>query len=278
MEPDLSPRAPESSLDSEYQDAVESLPVLRVTEQGRIFRDEPVVREFPLTIYLNGEELVTLLCTPIKLDYLAAGFLNSEGLVRDHEAIKRLVVDEKKGTVWVETKDPPSLGTDMVFKRLIPSGCGRGAVFYHPSDAASIPKVESVLKVSAPEILSLAQRFQHQSLLYRTTGGVHSAALCSAKDIIAFSEDIARHNAMDRVFGQCLLEGIATDDRIIVTSGRISSEILLKAARRSIPIVVSKSAPTALAIRIANQVGITVVGYVRGKRMNVYTNEWRLLP
>ena len=105
---------------------------------------------------------------------------------------------------------------------------------------------------------------------------MHSAALCDTTNIIVFSEDIGRHNAIDKIFGECLLNDITTDDHIIITSGRISSEILLKVAKRNVPLIVSKSAPTDLGVRLADELGVTLVGFVRGKRMNVYTHAGRI--
>jgi len=106
---------------------------------------------------------------------------------------------------------------------------------------------------------------------------VHAAALCSTKGILAFSEDIGRHNAIDKVFGECLLTDILMDDCMIITSGRVPSEILLKVARGKIPIIISMAAPTSLGVRLADDFGITLIGFVRGKRMNVYTNRWRVV-
>ena len=137
--------------------------------------------------------------------------------------------------------------------------------------------MESLFQVSVGEILALTRDFQHRSETYRATGGVHSAAMCDTKNVLVFSEDIGRHNAMDKVFGECLLKDITTDDRLVITSGRISSEILLKVARRNIPVLISKSAPTNLGVKMANELGITLVGFVRGKRANVYTNTWRII-
>jgi len=113
--------------------------------------------------------------------------------------------------------------------------------------------------------------------VFKATGGVHSAALCHTKGIFVFSEDIGRHNAIDKIFGECVLRDIPTDDHMIITSGRISSEILLKVARRNIPILISKSAPTNLGVRLADELGISLIGFVRGKKMNIYTNRWRLV-
>jgi len=254
---------------------IEKVPVLRLTEEERASLEDIVAREFPLTIILNDRELVTLLCTPRDLKYLAVGFLASEGLLTGKEDIKKLLIDETRGVARVETVEDKA-SAEEVFKRFISSGCGRGASFYSATDVQNQARIESSLKVSIRDILALVTEFQHHSEVYRATGGVHSAALCDTKRLIIFSEDIGRHNAIDKIFGQCLLEDIPTDDHIVITSGRISSEILLKVARRNVPIIVSKSAPTNLGVRLANDLGMTLLGFVRGKRMNAYANDWRI--
>jgi len=255
---------------------VEKVPVLRFTEAGKSSADDVVVREFPLTIVLNNQELVTLLCSPKNLDYLAVGFLSSEGLLKGKDDIKKITVDDRRGVVRVETEEENKQAGELLFKRLITSGCGRGASFYSAADVGGQVKVESQARISTLEVLELAKEFQHHSEIYRATHGVHSAALCDTKNILVFSDDIGRHNAIDKIFGECILKDIPTDDRIIVTSGRISSEILLKAAKRNIPLLISKSAPTDLGVRLANDLGVTLIGFVRGKRMNVYSNDWRV--
>jgi FdhD protein len=258
------------------ENETEKFPVLRLTERGRSNIEDVVAREFPLTIVLDNQELVTLLCSPTNLKYLAAGFLLSEGLLKGKDEIKKIIVDDRRGVVRVETETDRKLDRDVVFKRLITSGCGRGASFYSAADAQSQTKVESQIEISILEVLTLVSEFQHRSQVYRATGGVHSAALCDTKRILVFNEDIGRHNAIDKVLGECILNDIATDDHIIVTSGRISSEILLKVAKRNIPMIISKSAPTNLGVSLANDLGVTLIGFVRGKRMNVYAHEWRI--
>lgn len=255
---------------------VEKIPILRLTEGGGRNIEDMVAREFPLTIILNNQELVTLLCSPTDLRYLAIGFLSSEGLLKSRGEIKKIIVDERRGVVRVETEEGGELVGDVLFKRLITSGCGRGVSFYSANDTMG-QKIESQVEMSAHDVFTLVGDFQYRSQVYRATGGVHSAALCDTKSILVFSEDIGRHNAIDKIFGECVLKDIPTDDRIIITSGRISSEILLKVAKKNIPIIISKSAPTDLGVKLANDLGVTLLGFVRGKRINAYTNNWRIV-
>jgi len=255
---------------------VEKIPILRFTEEGGRNIEDVVAREFPLIIILNDQELVTLLCSPTDLRYLAVGFLSSEGLLESKDEIKKILVDDERGVVRLETTGDKGFTQDVLFKRVISSGCGRGASFYSTADITN-QKVESQMEMSAHNVFTLVSDFQHRSQIYRMTGGVHSAALCDTENILVFSEDIGRHNAIDKIFGECILKDISTDGRIIITSGRISSEILLKVAKRNIPIIISISAPTDLGVKLANDLGITLLGFVRGKRINAYTNDWRIV-
>lgn len=255
---------------------IEKINILRLTEEGRESIEDIVVREFPFTIILNNEELVTMLCSPANLDHLAAGFLFSEGLLENKDEIKNVLVDETRGIVRVNTKDDKDFNNEFLFKRMITSGCGRGASFYHVTDAENREQIKSDTKISTGHVLMLMKEFQQKSEVFRETGGVHSAALCDTNNILVFMEDIGRHNAIDKIFGKCMMEDIPTEGRIVVTSGRVSSEILLKVSRRNIPIIISKSAPTNLGVRLANELGMTLLGFARGKRVNAYTNDWRI--
>ena len=253
----------------------EKFSVLRFTGEDRNSFEEVVITEFPVTIILNDEELVTLLCSPKNLRYMAIGFLSSEGFLSSKDEIKRITVDHQRGVVRVQTVEDKRLGQDVLFKRLITSGCGRGAAFYSTSDTAS-QRVESQMKISANDVFALVNEFQHASKVYLATHGVHSAALCDSKGILVFGEDVGRHNAIDKIFGRCLLEDIPTKERLVITSGRVSSEIIHKVARRSVPIIASISVPTNLGIKAADSLDVTLIGLVRPKRMSVYTNAWRI--
>lgn len=259
----------------EIHGSIEKFPVRRIDAEGESNTEEAVARELPVTILLNDEELVTMLCYPVDLKAMAVGFLASEGLLKDKDDIRLVTVDDKRGIVRVITKSPGEVDPDLIFKRVISSGCGRGASFYSAADASSL-KVESGVTIASADIFSLVNEFQHGSRLYLTTHAIHSAALCQGKEMLVFAEDIGRHNAIDKVFGKCLLEGIPTEDRTVITSGRITSEILHKIAKRSIPILISISAPTNLGVRIADSLGITLVASVRGKKMSIYTHPQRV--
>jgi FdhD protein len=255
---------------------VAKLPIWQISEgKGRSLEDA-VARELPLTIILNDLELVTLLCTPGNLNYLAVGFLFAEGLINSKDEIRKITVDDQRGVVRVATGERKEPARELLFKRLITSACGRGAAFYSAADAQHPAKVESRTEITSEEVFALVKEFNERSEIYKATGGVHSAALGDNKRILVFSDDLGRHNAIDRVFGECILHGIPTEGRLVITSGRTPSEMVLKVAKGNIPILISISVPTDLSIRLATDLGVTIIGMVRGERMNVYTGGWRV--
>lgn len=260
----------------DLDDKVELRQVLRISGERKGYVEDGIIRESPLTIYVNNKEILTMLCTPSDQDLMAVGFLWAEGMIQEKDDIVKIVVSKEKGMVWVELKQVKSHLEEMMYKRLVTSGCAKGATFYSPLDAALAMPVQSDLKVLPQEIFSLTLKLQKESKLFQMTGGVHGAALCDRERFLYFSEDIGRHNAVDKVFGYCFLNGIDTRDKILVSSGRLSSEIVLKASKREVPIVVSQAAPTDLSVRLSEKLGITLIGFVRGKRMNIYTHENRI--
>jgi FdhD protein len=237
---------------------------------------DTVVIEYPLTIFLNGEELVTLLCSPKALDFLVYGFLVSEGIIQDKKEIADIKVDEEKGIVDILTAQQKDMSSYFSGKRMMTTGCGGGTAFYNIHDVVNCLPAVGGFKVEAQKILSLMREFSTASEVFQNTGGVHSAALSDGNKILVFHEDVGRHNALDKVLGEAFMKDIPFKDKIILTSGRISSEMLTKAAKRGISIVVSRSAPMDLALEIGKEMNITVVGFVRGNRMNVYTGSSRI--
>ena len=236
-----------------------------------------VTVEAPVTIYLNGNELVTLLCTPEKLDQLALGFLRSEGMLSKTDDVESIRVREKEGLVEVDLKKETGLAEKLYGKRTLTSGCGKGTVFFNALDSLRSSPLTGELKIGAAKVGELMDALQQRAELFKTTGGVHSAALADQDKILFFCEDIGRHNAIDKIIGQCLQAGIPTNDKIVISSGRLSSEILLKAAKLKIQLLISRAAPTSLSIELAESLNITLAGFVRGKRINLYTHQWRIV-
>lgn len=236
-----------------------------------------VVREAPVTLFVNDQELATLVCTPDALEDLAAGFLYGEGILAGPGDLKGITVNNENGLVWVETTSPAP-AAESFLKRYITTCCGKGrASFYFVNDARGIDPVPADgLRISPDEITALAASLEEEAGLFRSTGGAHGAALCRPDGIIAFYEDIGRHNAVDKIVGHCFLKGIPLSDKALALSGRVSSEILIKAARAGIPVIISRSAPTDLALKLAGELGVTVAGFVRGDRFNLYTHPERV--
>ena len=259
------------------EDETGKLTVLEVRQGKRKVKLDIAVEEVPLTIFLDGRELVTLLSSPKDLNYLAVGFLYSEGLVENREEIKSLIFEKDRSIIRVKTKKKKRPHSTRKVKKLISSGCGVAAnISSSLFEIGEYKRLDSKLTISSDGIIELMRKLQHRSRLYRSTGGVHSAALASREDILIFSEDIGRHNAVDKVLGQCILDSIPLGDKIILTSGRLSSEIVLKVARANIPIVISRSASTMLGAKLASHLGVTLIGFARGRRMNIYTHEERV--
>lgn len=238
--------------------------------------EDTVTRETPFTIYLNDRELVTLLSTAEYLDELAVGFLKSEGFLKAKEEIKSISVNLKEGTARISA--PKAVIAEHTFlKRYITTGCGKGTSFYHLSDAVC-PPVEQGFKIKSDNIFELMLQAQRRSELFKITGGVHSSAICTTNEILYFREDIGRHNTVDKLIGRCFLDGVDTTDKILLTTGRISSEILIKVAKMGVPLIASRSAPTDLAVKHSEELGVTIAAFVRNQRMNIYSYPERVIP
>ena len=253
------------------------------TRAARLWRDGvlsaieiAVVREIPVTLRLNGREIITLLASDDALDYLAAGFLKAEGFVSRREDILAITVDPSGETVDVEASGVDPLAEKLFERRTVTSGCGKGTTFTHAIDALQALSAPAGPRLSAARIRRLMHALLSGSPLYREAGGVHSAALSTVEEIVIFRDDIGRHNAVDKIHGECFLRGIPVGDKLLLTTGRISSEILVKAAKLGVAILVSRSSPTDLALELATRTGITVVGQVRGGSLTIYAGEERV--
>ncbi len=266
---------------------------------GRRQTSGGVVMEEPLEIRLDGHAVAVLMRTPGMEKELAAGFLLSEGWLassKDLVLVRHcggfLPADSTESPVEDPTEDvltgsrnvveatssAPGAATrrsaldDVV--QLIRSGCGRtsGGVL-----AENLPHLDSPVRVSSQTLPHLVAQLTRRQEVYRAAGGIHAAGVFDAGgELLAVGEDVGRHNAMDKALGHCLLRGIPLGDKVVVTTGRASYDMVAKGARLSVPILASLSSPTSLAVELAEAVGCTLLGYLRGRSIRIYTHPWRI--
>src|SRR5215831_6278653 len=223
-----------------------------------------VVREQPLTIHVNGEKFLTLLCSPMMLEALVVGYLWMEKVIGGMDEIAQIAVSAVDGRADVTLTHPVTLPTE----RILTSGCGGGITFR--IDHRLFPRLQSALRVRPAQLGSRMKDLYGAAVHYRRSRGIHGAGLTDGERLLLVAEDVGRHNAVDKIKGEALLRDITTDERILLSTGRISSEMLLKAARMGTPIVASRTSPTEMAVALAEQLNVTVCGYVRADSLNVY--------
>lgn len=235
--------------------------------------EDVVIQEIPFTLYINNKEFVTLTTIPQYLRELTVGFLFTEGFIERLNDIKFLSINSKEFTARLSI---PSLSRFPENKRLVTSGCGSSMSFYREWDLKRIKVFTDNFKIPSTKVITLMKEFQKMADLFVSTGGVHGAAISDLSGIKYYCEDIGRHNAVDKVIGMMMLNGRNFFPKILLVTGRVSSEILKKAIASGIPVIISRSAPTLLSIRGAEKVNLTLLGFVRGERFNVYSGNERI--
>lgn len=239
-------------------------------QQGKIEEvEDDIIQESPLKIFVNGQEIATLMCTPQEQKALVVGFLAAEGLISSIDEISSINFSQNQTIVQVELKKAFKR-EEYLIRGAITSGSSGNISFNYLQSEEQWPKVDSSLQINIGKVLSLITSMEKASQLFYRTGGTHSVALATSEELLFQVEDIGRHNATDKVMGKALLEGIPFEDKILLVSGRVSSEMVLKTMRRNIPILVSRAAPTSLALEIAQRNGLAVLGFARGKKVNIY--------
>ncbi len=239
-------------------------------------RTENVAAEVPFTILANEKEIATLLCSPIWLKEFCFGFLRTSGFIKSIQDITSFSLDTERWVASCEIADLPDLS--LTHKRLYTSGCGKGVMYTSVNEIAYRKPIENEMRIKSSTIVSLARWLQKCSELYKTTGGIHTAALSLDGEMPdTVIDDIGRHNAVDKVIGKALLEGVDLSKSIIISSGRASSEILHKVRSCETPINISRGAPTHQTVLRARDMGITVIGFARGGNFTVYSHEERVI-
>lgn len=245
--------------------------IVRVVKGHCEQAERRVVTEYPLRLRVNGRDLVTLVCSPHQLNFLLAGFFRLQGFIDNLDDILSLGVCSDFGLAEIRLRG-------QLPERLEPtltSGCGTGTVYSLPKSLLNT-SVQCQCTYNSKELLRLMSDLQGLAEQYRSHGGIHSAALGSADGLLLYAEDLGRHNTLDRIAGEALFKDIHTQDKMLVTSGRVSSEMIAKAARLGIGLIASRTSPTDKAIDLSDQAGITLIGYLRGNNMEIYSHPQQL--
>ncbi len=233
--------------------------------------ESEVIEEGFVSIFVNGEELATVMCSPREQDRLALGFLCNEGIIQSLADVRAVHLCPSGACVdvWLTRSDyvRPS-------RLILTSGCGGGVTFDDLS--TTVEPLISDLTLSPGRLSELMIEMQQRATLYARSRGVHTSALADREKIVVIAEDVGRHNTVDKIRGACLIEKIDPRDKILLCTGRISSEMINKAARMGCPIVASRTSPTSLSVQLAQQWNMTLAGYVRRDSMKVYAHAERL--
>lgn len=233
--------------------------------------------EYPVTLYVNGQSLATYQLTNQDLEDWAIGYLFSEAVISSPNDLKSMRVDQSRNRILVETANAFDIEKFREKQLNFSAGCGRGITFFSMSDVRNFKKVKTHRTVTLSYLLKKRHEFAINSTLYLETGGMHGACIVDREGKIFIREDIGRHNAVDKIIGFAVRQNMNPEDLILLTTGRISYEMLSKAARFGFGIVGSRTAATKQAIQLANYLNVEVIGYIRGKMINVYTSCGRVL-
>ncbi len=255
---------------------MESKKIATISFHSGHWEDEPtgIISELQVTLTVNNEPWLTFMCTPIDLDALAVGFLFNEEIIETLEDIAsvRTCTNNDNVDVWLNK------AINKPDKWIRTSGCSGGTT--------SIDQKRKLLDgafsrngfvITPDKITRMMSQLMRSQDLYRKSGGVHTSALSDGEAILLVAEDIGRHNTLDKLAGRCLLEQVKSSDRIILTTGRISSEMIQKAGRMGTAMVISRTSPTSLSVMMAEAQGITLIGYARGDHFTIYSHAERVL-
>jgi FdhD protein len=243
------------------------LPCIRVDGESSRQDLHEVIEEVPMALFINGRHAMTAMMSPLMLEEFVTGYLYTEQIIKNIDEIESIRIERNRMSVITK-----NLFKVLGPKKTILSGCGGSTSFI---DTEKLPKIQSGYSISTASILTSVKAVLNSDL-HITTGGIHIVALLDGDKILAVSEDIGRHNALDRVIGYGLRNKIDLSRTWVVVSGRISSEMVRKCLIANIPIIVSRGATTTLAVETAEKTGLTVVGFARGGKMVIYTNAHRI--
>jgi FdhD protein len=227
-----------------------------------------IVVETPVTLTVNGDAWLSFMCTPLQLEALALGFLFNEGLIQCMDEVANVSICEHGDNidVWLHH----NVVQPVSWRRT--SGCTGGITAVGIEVGSSTTISNKCFFLTPENIYHLIGLLFESQEMYKETGGIHTSALSDGEKILAVSEDIGRHNTLDKIAGLCLISDIWPKPRIVLTTGRISSEMLQKTARIGAPVIISRTSPSSLSVQMADQMGIMLIGYARSNQFNIYTH------
>ena len=243
-------------------------------ENGREMRIR-VVEERPLTIFLNGQEIVTVMTIRDHPEYLALGYLLNQRMLLPDDIVTAIDYDEDIETIVVRTKRKTDYEKKLR-KKTLTSGCAQGTMFGDLMDhiaGVQLPR-DAVLKTSW--LYTLSRKINTQPSLYLTAGAIHGCVLCEADQPLIYMEDVGRHNAIDKIAGYMFQNSVSLDGKMFYTTGRLTSEMVLKTVQMDIPVLISRSGFTAWGVELARQTGLTLIGRAKGKRFIALAGEDRI--
>ncbi|NMD72333.1 formate dehydrogenase accessory sulfurtransferase FdhD [Bacillus sp. DNRA2] len=233
--------------------------------------------EYPITLTVNGYEIAVFQLTSFDLIDWAYGYLFSEGLIDKVEDVEDVTVNEEMGTIYVTLNEAFDSEVFFTKKKHYTAGCGRGVTFFSMTDVKSFDKVNSHQSYQLSYLLKKRSQFAQESPMYLVSGGMHGACIVNEDGSIVVREDIGRHNAVDKIIGHALRNRLDPKKLILLTTGRVSYEMLSKAAKFGFAVIGSRTAATKQAVQLAKYLNIEVVGYLRGKMAIAYTSFGRVI-
>ena len=247
-----------------------------LNERGEILPTS-IAGEHPLTLYVDKREIVTLMTLGQAPEALAIGYLRNQRLVRSIDQIAEVQVDWETDAVAITTRTPISGLDARMEKRTVTTGCGQGTVFGDLMDEVDTIRLRDDVRLDEGTLYELLDAVRRHETIYKSAGAVHGCALAAGAKILYFVEDVGRHNAVDAIAGQMWLDGVDGSDKIFYTTGRLTSEMVIKAAQMGVPFLVSRSGLTQMGYEIAAKVGITMLGRAVNKHYLLFTGRQRFV-
>lgn len=238
--------------------------------------DDVLVREIKFDVILNGEKVASMMATPVDLDALAVGYIMSENIVSSYEDIKSVKLADDFLSVKIEANANLKSIENLSFESVVISGCGRSVTANIDPEALAAKAIKSAVNFKRAEISRQMSEFYTQCELYEQTGCVHTAKIYAQDGRYFIGEDIAQHNTIDKAVGKAALAGVNLSECFLMVSGRLSSEMVVKAVMNGVPALISRTAPTSLGVLIARKFNLTLCGFARGENFNVYSGEERI--